>query len=204
MSDLFPIFLKLDGRRCLVVGGGPVAEQKLEGLLAAGAQVHLVAPAITHGIRRLADEGKLVHHDRPFAEADLEGVDLVIAATGDPRVNGAVFQAAERRHILCNAVDEPDHCHFYYPAVVRRGQLQIAISTAGQSPALAQRLRHELEAAFGPEYAAWLQWLGRVRSLLFQRRVAPEPRKAALHRIAGRDVYERFARARQRRRGETR
>lgn len=203
MSNLFPVFLKLEGRRCLVVGGGRIAEQKLEALLAAGADVHVVAPAASESIRQLAASGKLAWSQRAFAPADLDGVFLVIAATGNREVNAALFREAEHARVLCNAVDEPEHCRFYYPAVVRRGELQIAISTAGRSPALAQRLRSELEAAFGPEYETWLQWLGNVRSLFFRRCVDPTRRRLALHRMASRDVYERFTRARQRRQGES-
>jgi len=201
MANLFPLFLKLEGRRCLVVGGGRIAEQKLEALLTAGADARVVAPDATETIRQLADRKQLAWTGRVFAPADLDGIFLVIAATGNPNVNEAVFRAADDRHVLCNAVDEPENCHFYYPAVVRRGELQIAISTAGQSPALAQRLRTEMEAAFGPEYEPWLQWLGKVRSLFFRRLVDPRRRRTALHRIASSDVYERFKRAHQSRHG---
>ena len=140
---------------------------------------------------------------RRFSAEDLDGVFLAVAATGDPKVNEEVFRQAEARGVLCNAVDDPEHCHFQYPAVVRRGQLQIAISTGGRSPALAQRLRAELETQFGPEYGPWLEWLGAVRRLFFQRRVEPQRRTPALHRIARRAVYERFAAARRRRQGES-
>jgi precorrin-2 dehydrogenase/sirohydrochlorin ferrochelatase len=109
-----------------------------------------------------------------------------------------VYREASRRHVLCNAVDEPEHCHFYYPAVVRRGDLQIAISTAGHSPALAQRLRRELETLFGPEYEDLLRWLGRVRAMLFRRDMEPQARAKTLHRIAGSEVAARFILARRR------
>lgn len=201
MAQLFPLFLKLQGRRCLVVGGGQIAEQKLEGLLAAGADIQVVATTAGETVRGLAANGRLTWTERAFVPADLDDVFLVVAATGDSNVNETVFREAESRRVLCNAVDEPQHCHFYYPAVVRRGELQIAISTAGHSPALAQRLRTELEAAFGPEYGPWLRWLGQVRSLFFRRPLDPQHRRLALHRIASRDVYERFVRAQQRRQG---
>ena len=101
---------------------------------------------------------------------------LVIAATGNPAVNEVVYRAAQERGVFCNSVDEPERCDFYYPAVVRRGDLQIAISTAGKSPALAQRLRKELEVQFDASYIGWLNWLGKVRELFFQRQVEPELR----------------------------
>ncbi|HEY3927070.1 MAG TPA: bifunctional precorrin-2 dehydrogenase/sirohydrochlorin ferrochelatase [Candidatus Koribacter sp.] len=192
MAALFPAFLKLEGRRCLVVGGGAIAEQKLGGLLDAGATVVVVAPHASPQTLKLAREGALKWKERGFEPRDVAGVALVIAATGDPAVNEQVFREADRRGIFCNAVDEPERCHFYYPAVVRRGDLQIAISTNGKSPALAQRIRKELETIFDSRYAEWLRWLGHVRELYFRTHVAREQRVRALHRIAARPVYERF------------
>src|SRR4051812_4204213 len=118
MANLFPIFLKLEGRRVLIAGAGPVAEQKLDGLLRAGAAVHVVAPEATDLVRRLARDGGLRWSQREFAVSDLDGVGLVIAATGNQVVNESIYREAEIRGILCNAVDEPERCHFYYPAVV--------------------------------------------------------------------------------------
>ncbi len=191
-ATLFPAFLDLRGRRCLVVGGGEIARQKIAGLLPSGAHIHVVAPEACAEVRRLAEDGRLRWWQRTYSAGDLEGAYLVIAATGEPRVNEAVFAEAERRGALCNSVDDPEHCHFQCPAVVRRGELQIAISTGGRSPALAQRLRAELEAQFSPEYAPWLEWLGRVRQLMFRTGVGSQQRKRALHKIASRDVYNRF------------
>jgi precorrin-2 dehydrogenase/sirohydrochlorin ferrochelatase len=109
-----------------------------------------------------------------------------------------VYRAAQESAVLCNSVDEPGRCDFYYPAVVRRGDLQIAISTAGKSPALAQRIRKELEEQFDVSYISWLNWLGGVRELFFRREVQPELRRRVLHRIAGRTVFERFKASRER------
>jgi precorrin-2 dehydrogenase/sirohydrochlorin ferrochelatase len=117
-------------------------------------------------------------------------------------VNDAVYRAARERSVLCNAVDEPARCDFYYPAVVRRGDLQLAISTAGKSPALAQRLRRELEEQFDAGYIPWLNWLGSVRQLMFRRQVDPELRKQTLHRIAGKTVFERFRSSRRQQGGQ--
>ena len=192
MADLFPLFLKLEGRRCVLVGAGAIARQKLEGLLASGADLHVVAPQAAAEIQELARSRRLTWTQAEFNAAHLDSAVLVVAAAGDPAVNEAVFRAARERGVLCNAVDEPERCDFFYPAVVRQGDLQIAISTAGKSPALAQRIRRELEEQFDAGYVAWLNWLGRVRELLFQRQVEPELRKRTLHRIAGRAVFERF------------
>jgi siroheme synthase-like protein len=190
MNSLFPLFLKLEGRRCLVVGAGLVAESKIQSLLDAGAEVHVVAPKATAGIRRWADTGVIVWEQRAFSQDDLAGAVLVITATSSPEINEAVFQEARRRGVLCNSVDDPNRCDFYYGALVRRGDLQIAISTAGRSPALAQRLRLRLEAQFGPEYGRWLDQLGRIRQHLLKSNMNPEERKAVLHRLASQEAFD--------------
>jgi len=182
--SLFPIFVKMEGRRCLVAGAGPVAEGKIEGLLASGASIHVVAPQATQKIREWAQDGKLKWSARPFAREDLSGVFLVIAATGSQSVHDEIYAEANHREVLCNAVDEPERCDFYYPAVVRRGELQIAISTGGASPALAQRLRKELEEQFGPEWEKWVAQLGRTRDELMSIPMPPEQRKRLLHQYA--------------------
>lgn len=175
-----------------------MAVQKLDGLLSAGASIHVVAPEADDRIRELVSGGQLCWSRREFRPSDLIGAVIVVAATGDPILNEAVFREARSRGVLCNAVDEPDHCYFYYPAVVRRGDLQIAISTAGHSPALAQRIRKDLERQFDENLGDWLSWLGNVRRLFFSRRIDPGLRRTTLHRIASQEVYERFARARSR------
>jgi len=199
MADLFPLFLKLAGRRCVLVGGGNIARQKLAGLLDSGADLHVIAPVAAIEIEVLARSGRLTWTRAEFDAAHLDGALLVIAATGDPVVNEEVYRAARDRGVLCNSVDEPARCDFYYPAVVRRGDLQIAISTAGKSPALAQRIRRELEEQFDAGYIAWLNWLGSVRDLFFSRTMEPELRRQTLHRIAGRAVFERFRSSREKR-----
>lgn len=198
MPSLFPLFLKLEGRRCLLVGAGVIASQKIESLLSAGAHVHVVAPSAHEFIRELVRSGRVCWSEREFRASDLGGAVLVVAATKNPEVNETVFREARSRGVLCNAVDEPERCDFYYPAVVRRGDLQIAISTAGHSPSLARRIRRELEVQYGPEYSDWLSWLGNVRSLFFRRRIDSARRRDALHKVASGKVYERFVSARKR------
>jgi len=129
---------------------------------------------------------------RKFAANDLDGAILVIAATSAPGVNASVFREAEARGILCNAVDDVENCHFYYGSIVQRGDLQIAISTNGKSPALAQRLRQELEKQFGPEYEVWLEWLGAARELLRVADGGTESTKQMLHHLASQPMYEQF------------
>jgi len=195
---LFPISLKLRGRLCVVVGGGVIAESKIQSLLAAEAHVVVVAPEVTETVVAWARAGQIEWQVKAFATDDLCGAFLVVAGTSSPQVNHEVFQQCEAEGILCNVVDDPEYCHFYYPAVVRRGALQIAISTAGQSPALAQRLRKELEAQFGPEYEQWLEWLGAVRKFLRSEGKDPEETKQLLHQLASEEMFERFLRAGER------
>lgn len=190
--SLFPMFVKLEGRLVVVVGGGAIAEDKIPGLLAAEARVRLVAPAITPAIAEWVRQRKVDWLPKEFETRDLEGAFLIIAATSAPGVNEAVFREAETRGILCNAVDDIDHCHFYYGAIVQRGDLQIAISTNGKSPALAQRVRKELEKQYDEDYAVWLEWLGATRELLRAGNGGAEETKALLHHLASREMFERF------------
>lgn len=192
--SLFPIFLKLDGRLVVVAGGGVVAEGKIRGLLNAGARVRVVAPSVTLQIADWARLGKVEWLAKEFASTDLIGALLAIAATSAPGVNEAVFRAAEQQGILCNAVDDTEHCHFYYGAIVQRGDLQIAISTNGKSPALAQRLRQELEAQFGPEYEAWLARLGAARDALRSGDSDSQATRKLLHEMASGPMFQRFLR----------
>ena len=145
--------LKLTGRRCLVVGGGDIGLEKVEGLLACGGDVVLVAPEAHDELRSLADEGSIEWERRPYEPADLEGAFMAIAATDDSEVNIGIYEDAERRAMLVNVVDVPPLCNFILPAIVRTGPLAIAISTAGASPALAKRMKREISALFGEDYA---------------------------------------------------
>jgi uroporphyrin-III C-methyltransferase/precorrin-2 dehydrogenase/sirohydrochlorin ferrochelatase len=188
-ATLFPMFVKLEGRSCLVVGAGSVGESKIQSLLEAGAKVRVVAPQANSAVSQWANSRVIAWAQREFEAADLKGVFLVIAATSSSAVNQTIFREAQQRNVPCNSVDDPEHCDFYYPAVVRRGALQLAISTAGLSPALAQRLRRELEAQFGPEYAGWLEELGKAREQLFAGDIDPEQRRQQLHRLASREGF---------------
>jgi siroheme synthase-like protein len=190
--SLFPAFLKLTNRRVLVVGGGSIAGQKIPGLLEAGAHVHVVSPKLAPQITEWIRNQKITWSPKEFAPDDLNGAFLVIAATSLRDLNSQVYREADQRNILCNAVDDIDHCHFYYGSIVQRGDLQIAISTNGKSPALAQRLRKELEQQFGPEYEHWLEWLGAARETLRAQSSNPETTKRWLHALASRPMFERF------------
>ena len=156
--------LKLKGRRCVVVGGGEVGLEKVEGLLACDADVTLIAPDAVPALQELAAEGSIAWERRPYAgAADLEGVFLVIASTNDTDVNISVYDDAERRAMLVNVVDVPPLCNFILPAILRTGPLAIAISTAGASPALAKRMKREVAELFGEEYATLAVLLNEAR-----------------------------------------
>ena len=186
--SLFPIFLKLTGRRCIVIGAGHLAESKIESLQTANARVTVVAPAASERIIAMAESGEVVWHQREYAAGDLAGQFLVVAATNVPAVNRAVFLEAEAAGVLINAVDDPPFCDFYFPSVVRRGDLQIAISTGGASPALAQRLRKEINALLPLDTGEWLTELGNLRREVLQLEPLNEARKELLHQLASREV----------------
>ena len=184
---MFPIFLKLEGRPCLVVGAGTIAAPKIDSLLRAGGTVTVVAPRAKPEVEAKAQAGKLVLHMREFVSSDLDGAFLVVTATDLQPVNHLVAEAARQRNVLCNSVDDPPDCDFFYPSVVQRGDLQIAISTAGKSPALAQRLREEVDAMLPEDTGAWLDQLGATRSRILEALPPSEERKHALHLLARRE-----------------
>jgi siroheme synthase-like protein len=155
--------LKLKGRRCLVVGGGEIGLEKVEGLLACDAAVTLVAPDAGDELEALAAEGSITWHRRDYEAGDLDGCLIAIAATNDTEVNIRVFEDAEQRAMLVNVVDVPPLCNFILPAIVRTGPLAVAISTAGASPALAKRMKREIAAMFGEPYAELAVLLNDVR-----------------------------------------
>jgi siroheme synthase-like protein len=204
--------LRLTGRRCVVVGGGEVGLEKVEGLLACDADVTLIAPEAHEALQELAREGSIRWERRPYGGAgDLDGVFLAIAATDDTDVNIAVFDDAERRAMLVNVVDVPPLCNFILPAIVRNGPLAIAISTAGASPALAKRMKREIEGQFGEPYARLAVILNEVRGWaqatlptyqdrkeFFEGIVGGDPDPVALLRAGEEDrVRELIARAQQ-------
>ena len=159
----YPVNLVLDGRPCLVVGGGTIAARKVEGLRACGARVHVIAPEICDEIRGWPD---VTSEQRPFRPGDLTGHWLVVAATDDRRVNGEVYREGERTHVWVNGADDPEHCSFTLPSVLRRGPLVVSVSTSGRSPALAGWLRRRLEAEIGPEYEVLVELLSSEREVL--------------------------------------
>ncbi len=188
MTPLLPVFLKLEGRPVLIIGAGNVAFEKIESLLVTGAHLHVVAPWALPQVHQLHQAGRIELHERRYAESDLNGVFLAIAATDDAAVNHLMYTSATSRGILANAVDDPPFCDFYFASVVRRGPLQIAISTAGESPAVAQGLRREIDAALPQDMGPWLAELGSLRREVLSAHPRSEARKRLLHTLAQRDV----------------
>ena len=190
MTNLFPMFMKLAAKQCLVVGAGKVGEPKIGALIDTGASVHVVAVAASGQVREWADAGKIELELRPFTASDLDGKFLAVAATASESLNKLIYQEAQRRGVLCNVVDVPEYCDFFYPAVMRRGDLQIAVSTAGQSPSLAQKIRQQLERQFGEGYAAWVEQLGETRRLILASDLDQETKWELLHSLASREAFE--------------
>ncbi len=166
MNNLYPIFLNLEGKKCLVVGGGDVAERKITGLLGCKAGVTVISPVVNEKIDELVKESKLIYKKKAYQNGDIKGFFLVIGATDSMEINEIISTEAKELEILYNIVDIPDLCNFFVPSVVNSGDLKIAISTNGKSPALAKKIRKELEDIYGDEYVVFLDYLGKVRENL--------------------------------------
>ena len=160
----YPVFIELEGKTVLVVGGGKVAQRKVETLLKFGASIHIVSKGLTHKLKKLVESKKIHHIGEEFKDEHLDGAFLAIAATDDKLLNQKISKNARMRNLLINAVDQPSDCNFIVPSIINRGDLLIAISTSGKSPALAKRIRKDLEAQFGSEYEVFLTLMGRLRT----------------------------------------
>jgi uroporphyrin-III C-methyltransferase/precorrin-2 dehydrogenase/sirohydrochlorin ferrochelatase len=188
--SLLPIFLKLANRKCLLVGAGNVALDKITSLLTTGLSLRVIAPEARAEIQRLALEDKLEWIERRFEPFDLDGNFLVIAATDSSQVNAAIYQGCVERNIPCNSVDDIPNCDFFFGSVISRGNLQIAISTSGESPAVAQRLRREIDAQLPADLGKWLGHLGELRREILSTHPRSDDRKSLLHQIVQRQVCE--------------
>jgi len=191
-ANLYPLFLNLRDRTCVVVGGSEMAEAKARELLDAGARIRLIAPQVTKQISAWVRAGAMAWEPRAYAGGDLQGAFLVVSIA-DAETNARVFADAEEQGTFCNAVDDISHCSCYASAVVRRGPLQIAISTGGNSPALAQRLRKEFEGQFSEEYGPWVEYLGKTRTVLLRNMgITSDARREILHQQASVAAFEAF------------
>jgi precorrin-2 dehydrogenase/sirohydrochlorin ferrochelatase len=184
----YPVFLDVRERPCVVVGGGQVAERKAVALFDAGADLTVVSPELTPHLRELADKGKITHHPKNFDERDLAGAYLAIAATNNALVNDAVAHACRKSGVLVNVATAPDEGTFIVPSVVERGDLLIAISTCGDSPALSRRVREELEKTYGPEYGVFLEKMALLRRRLPQEVPNEEDRRKVFQALVDADI----------------
>jgi siroheme synthase-like protein len=191
-ASLFPMFVKLQGRPVLVVGAGRVGEPKIRALLETGASIRVVALEASERVRDWSRSGVIVFEERSFVPADLDGAFLAVIATSRRELNQLAYVEAQKRGVLCNVVDVPEQCDFYYPAIVQRGHLQIAISTSGQSPALARHLREQLEKQFGPGYADWVAELGETRREILKSNLSRDQKRELLMSLAARPAFERM------------
>lgn len=184
------VSLELDGRLCLVIGGGQVAERKVCTLLACGALVHIVGPELTPLLRDIVEAGRAVYRQARYSPADLNDVFLVICATDDKEVNRQVAEDCAARNLLVNVVDEPEKCSFFVPAVVKRGELSLAVSTGGKSPLLARKLREELETTYGPQYGIYLDLLADLRKEVINNVSDKTQKKEILERMVADEILD--------------
>jgi precorrin-2 dehydrogenase/sirohydrochlorin ferrochelatase len=184
----YPVHLNISGMTCLVVGGGDVAERKVQKLLECGGRVVVVSRHLTTCLEDLKGEGRINHIPEEYRSHHMEGAFLVIGATDKDDVNREIYADAEKRNILVNIVDDPGKCRFYVPSVVRRGDLLISITTGGKSPTLAKRLRGKLEDEYGNEYKVLLHILGRVRGKMLAKHRSPEANKEIFEAILDTDI----------------
>ena len=190
MRTLYPMMVNLTGKRCLVVGGGTVAERKVARLLECGAEVEVVSPTATPRLAALASSRRIRWRRRTVRDSDLSGAFLAIAATDDPEVNRDVARGVQSVGGLVNVVNDPKACSFLVPSVLRRGELTIALSTGGGSPALAKKLRQHLEQTIGPEYAKFLRALRLLREQTKQAVRDPKKRQAIYRRAVASNLFE--------------
>jgi precorrin-2 dehydrogenase/sirohydrochlorin ferrochelatase len=186
----YPIYLDVQNRHCLVVGGGSVGARKISTLLDCGASVTVVSPRISAKLNELAKKTTLIIKKRPFQFSDLKDKFLVIGATDNQELNQQIHAEAERLGILCNIADRPEACNFILPSIVKKGDLVIAISTSGSSPAFAKKLRKDFEKQFGNEYAAFLELMGAIRKKLLAKNHKPEVHKPLFEQLINRGLVE--------------
>ena len=177
MPTFYPVFLNLTERRCVIIGGGQIAEGKISKLLDSGAKIIVISPDATQGIRGFAERGQIELDLRKYQEGDLQGAFLAIAATNDRVVNQEIFEEAEKQGILLNAVDDMPRCSFIAPSIVERGPVTVAISTGGASPALARKLREKMEVSSALDWADATSVLSKTRQIIKDKQIAVDPQR---------------------------
>ena len=190
----YPVFLQLEGKIALVVGGGKVAQRKVETLLSCGASIHIISKMLTDKLKELVDSNEVQLLGEEMRDEFLDDVFIVIAATDDKELNSRVSEIARNRGLLINAVDQPADCNFIVPAIVKKGDLSIAISTSGKSPALAKKIRKELDGQFGNEYEIFLNLMGGLRKEILAMGLSQEENSRIFHKIVDGGIIEAIAR----------
>lgn len=188
MAGHYMVALNLENKRCLVVGGGQVAQRKVHALLDCGGIVEVISPQLTPVLNELAQNGAIAHRRGIYQASDLTGVFIVIAATSDPEVNRQVAEDCLQRNLLVNVVDDPSRANFFVPATVRRGFLRIAVSTGGKSPLLARRIREELEGLYGTLFEEFLDFLGEIRDNILSSVTDPRQRNLMLRELVDQET----------------
>ena len=191
--SFYPVCIELEGKTALVVGGGRVAQRKVETLMKFGASIQIVSRELTNKLKELVESKEIHHIGEEFRDEHLDGAFLVIAATDDERLNRKISESAQKRHLLINAVDQPSDCNFIVPSIVNRGDLLIAISTSGKSPALAKKLRKELEVQFGGEYETFLTLMGCLREEILSMGLSQDEKSRIFNAIVDSDILQSLA-----------
>lgn len=186
----FPVFLDLDNQKVIVVGGGEVAERKIKNLLVYGCRIYIISPHLTPYLTQLVAQGEIHRISHDLLNKSMDDALMVIAATGDPEVNRQIASQAKDRGLLVNVVDQPRECSFIMPSIVKRGDLQIAISTGGNSPALAKKIREEMDSMFGPEYGALGELLGLIRTELLSKGQSSSNNKIIFQKLVDSDLLK--------------
>ena len=191
--SFYPVFVQLEGKKVVVVGGGNVAHRKVQALLECGAAIHLAGRALIPGLEQMVEKKEIRFLGREFKDEFLDRAFMIIAATDDKALNHHISTCARKKGVLVNAVDQPPDCDFIVPSILKRGDLLIAISTSGKSPALARKIRKRLEAQFGREYGAFLDMMGRLRKEVLRLGLSQKENASIFQKIVDSDFLEKFS-----------
>ncbi len=191
--SFYPILIRLEGMKVVVVGGGVVAQRKIDTLLSYQADIHVISRELTPELNKYLEEKRITLCGHEFKESHLDGAFVVIAATDDPLLNRRVSEIATARGLLMNAVDQPADCNFIVPSILRRGDLMVAVSTSGKSPAFARKVREELEEKFGDEYGSFLVLMGRLREEILEKKLSQEENKQIFHQLVNSPILDAIA-----------
>jgi len=194
MNTYYPVYIEMRKQSCIVIGGGKIAEGKVEGLLAVEAKVTVISPDLTPHLHELAKQNLITYISRTYQHGDLTGAFMVICATNQAEINHQVWQEASANHQLVNVVDDTPRCNFIAPSILRKGDLTIAISTSGKAPALAVRLKERLQREFGPEYERFLELAGELREPIAKHVPDFETRKALWYQLVDSEILDVLAR----------